>query len=206
MMKLTAQDWKKLRVPSVVLVLVLIAMSALIFFTQQQKDTAEQALAMQTNQLNQARQRYLASGQEKETISQYLPQYQALLEKGFVGEEHRIEWIDALRQIHAQAKLFNINYSIGVQEEYQPSFISNAGNIKLYRSVMKLELSMLHEGDLLTLIHQLSQQQNTPFIVRECEMTRLNPVISNTFAPNMRANCELDWITMHEPQAMEASR
>lgn len=201
-MKLTPQDWLKLRSPLVFLVLILMAMAALILYTQQQKNTIEQALQTQTNQLNQARQRYLASGQEKDTISQYLPKYQTLLQQGFVGEEHRIEWVDALRKIHGQEKLFNINYSIGVQGEYQPSFMSNAGSIKLYRSVMKLELSMLHEGDLLTLIEELSQQQSAPFMVRQCEITRQNALINNTFAPNMHADCELDWVTIHEPQNM----
>jgi hypothetical protein len=199
-MKLTPQDWLKLRNPLAFLVLVLMAMAALILYTQQQKNTVEQALQTQTNQLNQARQRYLASGQERDTISQFLPKYQTLLQQGFVGEEHRIEWVDALRKIHGQEKLFNINYSIGVQEEYQPSFISNAGSIKLYRSVMKLELSMLHEGDLLTLIEDLSHQQGAPFMVRQCEITRQNAQISNAFAPNMHADCELDWVTIHEPQ------
>ncbi|HEY3301515.1 MAG TPA: hypothetical protein VGJ90_12140 [Methylophilaceae bacterium] len=199
-MKLTPQDWLKLRNPLVFLVLVLVAIAALILYTQQQKNAAEQALQTQTNQLNQARQRYLASGQEKDTISQYLPKYQTLLQQGFVGEERRIEWVDALRKIHGREKLFNINYSIGAQEEYQPNFISNAGSIKLYRSVMKLELSMLHEGDLLTLIEDLRQQQGAPFMVRQCEITRQNAVISNSFAPNMHADCELDWVTIHEPQ------
>lgn len=199
-MKLTQQDWLKLRNPLVFLVLVLIAISALTIYTQQQKSVAEQALQTQTNQLNQARQRYLASGQEKDTISQYLPKYQTLLQQGFVGEEHRIEWVDALRKIHGREKLFNINYSIGAQEEYQPSFISNAGGIKLYRSVMKLELSMLHEGDLLTLIDDLRQQQGAPFMVRQCEITRQNALVGNSFAPNMHADCELDWVTIHEPQ------
>lgn len=199
-MKLTPQDWLKLRNPLVFLVLVLVAIAALIVYTQQQKNSAEQALQTQTNQLNQARQRYLASGQEKDTISQYLPKYQTLLQQGFVGEERRIEWVDALRKIHGREKLFNINYSIGAQEEYQPNFISNAGSIKLYRSVMKLELSMLHEGDLLTLIEDLRQQQGAPFMVRQCEITRQNAVISSSFAPNMHADCELDWVTIHEPQ------
>lgn len=199
-MKLTPQDWLKLRNPLVFLVLVLIAISALTIYTQQQKSVAEQALQTQTNQLNQARQRYLASGQEKDTISQYLPKYQTLLQQGFVGEEHRIEWVDALRKIHGREKLFNINYSIGAQEEYQPSFISNAGGIKLYRSVMKLGLSMLHEGDLLTLIDDLRQQQGAPFMVRQCEITRQNALVGNSFAPNMHADCELDWVTIHEPQ------
>ncbi|MEO8417668.1 MAG: hypothetical protein ABI475_02965, partial [Methylophilaceae bacterium] len=71
----------------------------------------------------------------------------------------------------------------------------------LHRSVMKLELSMLHEGDLLTLLDALEAQRNTPFIVRQCEITRLTAISSNTLKPNLLANCELDWLTLREPQA-----
>jgi hypothetical protein len=203
-MKISPQDWLRLRAPLLLLVVVLVGMGLLVFYSLQQKELANQALEAQTNQLNQARQRYLSSGQEKATIIQNLPHYQALIQKGFVGEEHRIEWVDALRQIHAQQKLFNINYNIGAQEEYHPSFINNMGGFKLYRSVMKLELSMLHEGDLLTLMQGLGEQQGAPFMVRQCELTRQNAVIGSTFSPNLRADCELDWLTIREPQSAGA--
>src|SRR5690606_21902331 len=144
-----------------------------------------------------------SSGQEKETIINYLPLYRELIQDGFIGEERRLEWVDGLRNIHQQNKLFGINYTISTQEEYKPAFALNVGPFSLQRSVMKLELAMLHEGDLLTLLDALDAQQTTPFIVRDCEITRLNEAISNNLVPNLRANCELDWLTIREPQAVK---
>ena len=126
--------------------------------------------------------------------------YQRLIANGFIGEERRIEWVDTLRNIHQQNKLFTINYSIGTQEEYKPAFTLNAGPFTLHRSLMKLELAMLHEGDLLTLLQSLSAQQTAPFILRQCEIKRVGEIKTSALTPNMLSTCELDWLTIREPQ------
>lgn len=199
MMKFTPADWKKLRTPMVVFSTSFIAMVALVYYVQLRQIASMQALLNQQTQLQQATQRYQSSGTEKTNIIKYLPQYQVLITKGAVGEERRLEWVDALRNIHKNEKLFSIKYSIGVQEPYKPVFSLNAGQFKITRSLMKLELAMLHEGDLLTLLNGLASQQTSPFIVRQCEMTRQNANIGSSLTPNMQAKCELDWIAIHEP-------
>lgn len=198
-MTLTPQDWRILRAPLLALGVALIAMGLLVAYTQAQEDTSEQAMQAQQNELNQARQRYQSSGLEKDTIVKYLPQYQRLIETGFIGEERRIEWIDVLRNIHQQQKLFSINYSIDPQEPYKPSFNLNTGAYTLHRSVMKLGLAMLHEGDIFTLLEALNAQESAPYILRQCEFTRLADSSKAKFSPTLQANCELDWLTLQEP-------
>lgn len=200
-MKLTAQDWRWLQPSLIALALVVIAGGALLWFAHQRAELAEKALQAQQRQLSQARQRYQASGQEKDTIVQYLPVYQRLIREGLIGEEKRIEWVDSLRTLHQNDKLFGINYSIGVQEAYKPVFSLDPGTMTLYRSVMKLDLAMLHEGDLLLLLDQLRAEKITPFIVRQCEMIRRPGANFDKYSVNMQASCELDWITLREPQA-----
>ncbi len=200
-MSLTQQDWRKLRYPIIGLGAALILVGLLVSFADQYRAKNETALQTQQNMLNQARQKYQSSGLEKETIIQYLPKYNELLTSGFIGEERRIEWIETLRQIHAQHKLFSIDYSIGLQESYKPSFLPNLGNFRLNRSVMSLKLDMLHEGDLLALLDGL-HEQTTPFIVRDCEIKRPIGAVVNTknITSNMQANCEIDWLTLRDPQ------
>ncbi|HEY8119652.1 MAG TPA: hypothetical protein VIE91_10475 [Methylophilaceae bacterium] len=202
-MKLTTQEWRKLRYPLIALGIAVILVTLLVSYVQNRKAAAIQALITQQGQLNQARQKYQASGAEKETIVKYLPIYQKLISDGFIGEERRIEWVDGLRSIHRQNKLFGIKYNIGAQEDYKPSFTLNVGTFTLHRSVMKLELSMLHEGDLLTMLEALDTQETTPFIVRECEISRLSVTNTAVLAPSLLANCDLDWLTIREPQAVE---
>jgi hypothetical protein len=205
-MNLTRQDLVKLRFPLIFLGLTLVLVTLFVAYADHRKSGARQSRDMQQGKLNQARQRYQTSGTEKETITKYLPLYQELIDDGFVGEERRIEWVDSLRNIHEEHKLFGINYTIATQEEYKPTFALNVGPFALHRSVMKLELSMLHEGDLLTLVKALEEDQSTPFLVRDCEVTRTGSAISSNLTPNLRANCELDWLTIREPQAAGAQQ
>ncbi len=200
-MSLTQQDWRKLRYPIIGLGSALVLVGVLVSFADQYRAKNETALQTQQNMLMQARQKYQSSGTEKEQIIQYLPVYNDLLAKGFVGEERRIEWIETLRGIHAKHKLFSIDYSIGLQENYKPSFLPNMGNFVLHRSVMSLKLDMLHEGDLLALLDGL-HEQTTPFIVRDCEIKRPIGALVNSknVAANMQASCEIDWLTLRDPQ------
>ena len=199
-MKLNPQDWRKLRNPLIGLGMALVLIALLLSYSGQLKQQAYILLQSQQNQLNQAHQHYQTSGMEKDTIFKYLPLYQQLITRGFIGEERRIEWVDDLRTIHQQNKLFGINYSIGAQEQYKPDFTLNTGPFTLHRSTMKIELSMLHEGDLLTMIDALLARDATPFMLRECVITRLTDFAKNKLAPNLLADCELDWITICEPQ------
>ena len=150
-----------------------------------------------------ARQRFQSSGMEKDTIIRYLPQYQALISKGFIGEERRIEWVDELRAQHQLHKLFGIKYSISQQEVFKPTFAPNLGGFTMHRSVMKINLDMLHEGDILQLTESLSAKNTSPFILRDCEITRLGSSgnLSSQLVANLHAQCELDWITLREPVA-----
>ena len=206
-MSLEKQDWQKLKAPLLILAAVTLAViflfGAAYYFNQNQ----EVALQNQQNLLNAARQRYQLSGAEKDMIIDYLPKYQMLISKGFVGEEQRIEWVEHLRQQHKMQKLFGIKYSISPQEKYTPTFAANLGGFTMNRSVMKLELDMLHEGDLLRLTEALNAENSAPFILRDCEINRLNPgsQLSNQLTANMHALCELDWLTLREPAAGQVS-
>lgn len=206
-MKLDSQDWLKLRLPLVMLGIVLIAISLMLVFAQSYSKAQATLMQKQQNLLNAARQRYQSSGMEKDTITEYLPQYQALINKGLVGEEHRIEWVEALREQHNSNKLFGIKYSISQQEEYKPSFIPSFGGFSLHRSVMKLDFDMLHEGDILKLTESLSAENAAPFMLRDCEITRLNAggALSKQLVANLHAQCELDWLTLREPASIQAT-
>lgn len=198
-MNLTVQDWRKLQLPMVTLGIALIISTLLYSTTDGRRLKAQEALQAQQSALDKARQRYESSGLEKETIEKFLPAYEKLLERGFVGEEQRIDWIDDLREINLRQKLFGINYDIGSQEDYKPKFPLNVGSFKLHRSTMKINFSMLHEGDLTMVLTALPAENNPPFMVRDCNIERLPGGGQGKFLPNLKTSCELDWLTVSEP-------
>lgn len=204
-MKLNKLDWQKLQPAIIALIVVIIVVSGLIALAYNFSIQQEQAMQNQQNLLNAARQRFQSSGIEKATITEHLPQYQALINKGFVGEERRLEWVDELRKQHQALKLFSIKYSIGLQEPYKPSFATNLGGFILNRSVMTLDLDMLHEEDILQLTEALSKKNKEVFMLRDCEITRLNAggSLSNQLIANLHAKCELDWLTLREPAPIQ---
>lgn len=198
-MKLTAQDWQKLQLPLLTLGVSIVIAGLLFAASDARRSKAQQALQIQQNALSQARQRYETSGQEKDNIVKYLPSYQLLIQRGFIGEEQRVRWISDLRDINQRYKLFGISYDIGAQQEAKPMQGVSPGNFKLHRSTMKINFAMLHEYDLLTLLQALQSGSNPPFILRECVITRVTTGKHNKFVPNLSTQCELDWLTISEP-------
>jgi hypothetical protein len=203
----SAKDAHKLQVPILLIGITLIVVIILIVLAHRYSTEQEKALQTQQGLLNSARQHFQSSGIEKDMITEYLPKYQMLIDKGFVGEERRIEWVDELRAQHKNHKLFGVKYSISQQEVYKPAFISNTGGFVLHRSIMTLDLDMLHEGDILQLIESLGAKNGAPFVLRDCEIRRLNAntELSRQLVANLHAQCELDWLTLHEPLAQPAT-
>jgi len=198
-MKLTSRDWKVLQAPLVGLGLVLFGILLLVIYTQTLKDQAWNDLQAQQAQLSQARSRLETSGAEKSMIAQYMPLYLNMVRRGFIGEERRIEWIDDLRTINRDYKLFGVNYSIGAQEPYKSPFKVVTGVFNLHRSVMKIESPLLHEGDLQTIVGAMASRERAPFLVRDCVLSRIPGGARNKFLPNLTAACELEWLTVTEP-------
>ena len=198
-MKFSREDWRKIQLALVVFFLVLISAVLLFSYEQHRKHASLSSLLQHQQALTQATNRYIKSGEEKVSIIQHLPRYQRLVNQGAVGEEHRIEWVDALRNTHKDNKLFSIKFAIGVQSPYPSTLMPNVEPFKPYHSLMKIELSLLHENDLLVLLDSLGQKNLSPFILQQCEMTRQNANISNSLTANIQAKCDLDWITLHEP-------
>lgn len=200
-MMFSPEDWRKLRFPILGLGVGLVLVGLLVNAAEQYSTKYVNQLQAQQKLLNQARQKYQSSGLEKASIIRYLPVYNALIADGFIGEERRIEWIERLRQLHRQYKLFSIDYSIGTQERYQPTFIPNLNHFVMQRSVMQLNIDLLHEEDLTHLLNGL-RENTAPFIVRDCEMFRSNRTEFNStnIVPNLKAKCEIDWLTLRDPQ------
>ena len=94
-----------------------------------------------------------------------------------------------------------------MEEPYKPSFVANTGGFVLNRSIMTLDLDMLHEEDILQLTEQLSANNEKVFILRDCEINRLNAsgAVSKQLIANLHAKCELDWLTLREPATIQAA-
>lgn len=199
-MTFTKQEWKRLQWPMGMLIVSVLVMAAVVNHTQANVAFYEAEHAKQERLLKEAKQKLQLSGQEKETITQFLPLYQRLIDIGFVGEEKRIEWLDALRNVHDQSRLFKVDYMIDKQSAYKTTLPLDLGPFTLYKSMMTISLDMLHEGDVITLLDGLNAKAHAPYVLRQCEIRRLATQLrTDVMQPSFQAICELDWMTLHEP-------
>ena len=202
-MKFTSGDSRKLQIPLITLLAALVISWLMISSADKREVKATEALKAQQAALEQAREKNQLSGIEKENIAKYLPLYEGLIKRGFVGEEQRIDWISDIRKINQENKLFGVTYDIAAQEDYKPTFPVKVGAFKLHRSVMKLTMAMLHEHDLMTLFNLLPAEINPPFMLRDCTITRSNTSLRGRFEPHLDSVCEIDWLTIAEPKKVK---
>lgn len=204
-MKLTAADWRFLRASLLVLSATLLLGSTLVFFTYQHFNQSRAALKQQQGALREAHDRLHKSGDEKDTILRYRAAYLALQQHGLVGEEQRINWVDALRAASLQLKMFGVNYQIEAQQAYQSPAVTDTGPYRLRQSAMKINMGLLHEEDLPRFLKALAEQDAGFFIVRECDMQRQSLAMNESVGmqPHLGADCSLAWLTMSEGKVEE---
>ena len=185
--------------PLGVLAAVIAIGAILLYYTDATLQKARRAGLQQQNQLREARIQLNKSGEEKATIVRYLGQYQYLQQLGFVGDEQRINWLDGLRLANRETRLFGVDYQIGAQQPYPRAAELDPGQLTLYQSVMKINLKLLHEGDLTRFLNTLAREGAGVFSVNQCVMERIDAGDELRNQPNLRAECELAWITLRPP-------
>ncbi|MGH8750116.1 MAG: hypothetical protein ACREUV_00250 [Burkholderiales bacterium] len=201
-MKFSTEDIKALRIPLLLLLAVLLAGGALVYYTKRSSDTALNEFKQQDNLLREARTRYQKSGDERETILRYRGDYQRMIQQGLIGPEQRIAWLDGLRLANQQSELFGVEYQIGAQQAYAQAQELNPGNVTILQSQMKLSFRLLHESDLMRFFGVLSNNGIGLFHINQCKLERLdNNSTAIRFQPNLRAECELMWFTLSPNEA-----
>jgi hypothetical protein len=197
---LDLRDWAALRWPAIFFGVSVIVAGAMVWYAGQKTSVALRALELQNGNLNQAQQAYLTVAGEREAIAKYLLLYRQLVQQGLVGEERRTEWIEELRDITHQHNLLGVNYQISPQQAVKTPTGTNTNIILAHRSVMRLELALLHEVDFLTMLNALRDSRHAVFRMRSCEIKPIAGVEKSHLIPQLTANCEIDWLTITEPR------
>jgi hypothetical protein len=202
----TREDLQSLRTPLIALGLTLVAAFVLVFYSAAVADRAHARFQRTEVDLKQARLRIQNAGEEKDMIGRYLGGYQQLEKAGFVGDEQRINWLDALRVANQQANIFGVEYEITAQRPYAYAAEFNPGPLALKESVMRLKLRLLHEEDLPRFLQTLARQGGGFFNVDQCVVRRVKAgeaEVAQNVQPNLLAECELSWLTVKPAAAAE---
>jgi len=74
------------------------------------------------------------------------------------------------------------------------------GGYEFMSSAMKLQMQLLHEGDLLGFLADLRANVRALIVVRQCNVERIARATSNERGTQaqLKADCDIDWITLRE--------
>ena len=148
-------------------------------------------------QFQSVSQRYLAVDEEEKIIKKFYPQFLSLYNHGIIGKEHRLNWVEVLRQAGNEINVPQLNYAIKSQNVYTPGFAVNLGRYQLRSSNMTLSMQFLHEGDLFFLLNKLDELADGLYNISKCEMTGSSTGVEETpDASNVSVKCELQWFTI----------
>jgi hypothetical protein len=196
-MKVSIQEWKPLQIPVLVFVAVVVVSVFSVYYTHQSLGEAQQRLAKEESVLNEARSRYQKSGEERDTIVRYLPEYQRLQKEGFVGFDARVNWVDGLRIANSGADLYGVDYELGPQTSFREATAPASSQLPIQHSIMRIIFKLLHEEDLMRFVGELRKQRVGLFALNNCMLERVSTSSALQNDPTLRAECELSWITMN---------
>ena len=195
-MNFTATELKALALPLLACVLLLAAGAALIAWTQQHQHAAAGELSAAREQRAQARERLLRIAEEEKEVKEKLEVYLRLRALGILGDERRLEWADSMTRIRTQRELPDLRYRVERQRLIS-SVASKPLTVDFYASTMKVELALLHEGDLLNFLADLRESGNAYYSIKHCSLSRTGAAPATAgLAPRLRAECEIDLITI----------
>lgn len=192
---------RRLSLPLGVLLAAAAVSALLLTVTGNALEAARERQQRQRNALQAETQRVHKAADEKALIERYREAYAALQRQGFIGDEQRINWVDALRNANLSLNLFGIDYSIGAQQPYVEP-VQSSGALQLRESPMRLSLKLLHEEDVLRFFDYLAAQQVGVFHPRSCILQRIDANGGPALAANIEATCEIAWITAQPPGAV----
>jgi hypothetical protein len=198
-MNFVAADFKKLILPIAIALVLMGAGGFLIWVVNGQLVADHAKLAAVRIDRAQAREKLARISEEEREVKERIEVYRRLRDLNIIGKERRLDWADAIKRIRINREMLDVRYRIEPQR-LLVSIAGKPGKVDFNVSTMKLDLALLHEGDLLGFIDDLRDAGNAYVSVRRCTILRSGPAIAQTGAPTLtprlRAECEIDLITV----------
>lgn len=195
-MNFSGQELRQLALPLLAGLALLGAGAALVIWSQERQAVEARALAAVRADLAQASQKLMRIAEEEKEVKEKLEVYRQLQDLGVLGPERRLEWADAMTRIRTELELPDLRYRIE-RQRLLSTVSGRPAAVEFYASAMSVDLALLHEGDLLGFLQALRVSGNAYYAIRHCSIARANQVaIAAGLAPRLRAECEIDLITI----------
>ncbi len=205
-MKMDAKDFKSLQWAIAFLVLMGSVGGAALLITEQMKISSNKALQEAVTARKDIQAKLGRARAEQQELTEKLNRFQNMRARGFIGPEKRLDWIEAIGRIKAARRIFKLDYEFSPQRRVDASILpggSTAGTYEIMSSQMRMQIHVIHEGELLEVLSDLRDEMRRKVealvLVRSCAIDRLafNAADRGSKA-QLKAECILEWITLKE--------
>ena len=133
--------------------------------------------------------------------------FDRLVARGIVGKEPRAEWIEQIRHIRTERRLFDIRWELQASQPLEADIApGDGGGYDMLASRLQVHLPLLHEEDLLRFLGDMRDTLQAFVRPRQCTLEPASPEAGQETAiiqPRLQADCELDLITLSPPPAAQ---
>lgn len=193
--------FKALQKEIAIFLLALVASGLIVGASSLYVQSIEEDKQAATQNLNQARARYNLALDRQKLLEEFEKRYKQLENNSVVGSEDRLDWADLIESVTQRQGIPYVKYRIDKQEKINDTALTRKyPGINVFRSKLTLEMQLLHEGDMYSLINALADKAKGLFDVSECNFTRINvnqsSILDQPTDKNFNASCTLNWYTM----------
>lgn len=192
-MTLTGRDLVKLQLPALAALLLLGLAALLAVWSAGEADKAQQDQTAAAGRKNQIEQRLRQVRTEEQELKERARIFVQLQNAGIAGDEKRLEWTELLRTVQRELHIPGMTYEFGAQ--YPLETVDGAA-YAWFSSPLRLQLQVLHEGDLLDFLARIEREAPAMVLVRNCQLNRGEAAAETRAADApLKAECELQWVT-----------
>ena len=202
---MSKEDFKYIRWSLALALAMIVAGVSLVLWSQKMLHAEQSAHRAALAKRVEVGSRLTRARAEEQDIRQSIERLNALRAGGIVGGEQRLEWVEHMRRIKVARKLYDLQYEIAPQHVLDPAILpGTSGDFEFLASTMRLQMQLLHEGDLLGFLGDLRGSGYAYLRPRSCVVERLARIESERVpepvgaGPQLKADCVIDWITVRE--------
>ncbi|MDQ1362196.1 MAG: hypothetical protein QG652_56 [Pseudomonadota bacterium] len=190
-------DWQKIRreihIFIAALLFALTLGGTLLFIHQQSYTQWQQA----SNQQRQASIRLQTASNQKLLLEQYQQRFNALKTGNVLGEEQRINWVETIQQSSTRHAIPSVKFTL--DQRATATLPEDITGITVYISKMRLDMNLLHEGDLYNLFADLDSRAQGLYGIKSCTLKHEGtPTSGSEITSSLNGNCDLYWYTLDE--------
>ncbi len=201
-MKIGLDDLSRLRWPLFLLAVAVITATVVFIVSRQMVGQAESAQRRLLTEQREIQGRIARAKEEEQDIRDRIARYQRLHERGVIGMEERLDWVEQIARIRNARRLIDVQYEIAPQKSIEDAILPGgavAGSHEIMASTMKLRMQLLHENDLLGFLDDLRRSVRAHLLVRECSIERAAGLAGERGLPvQLVGECTIDWVTIRE--------